>query len=158
MTPILLLALSIPHWPVGPEVDGLHRRATEQLIERMFQRHPALGLLPTRWGFFSLDHVRSRIAFAEEMNRWREQIMTFPGTRYTPEAIARMRKEIEDGKDEVSKLKRMERECMILEQQRKLNPGVETDAKAIERLKKLRRELWPDPSDAIAPPPRELKK
>jgi len=57
MTPILLLTLSIPLWPVGPQVEELHRKATEQLIERMFQRG-FMTARPPRWEDIEVQCLR----------------------------------------------------------------------------------------------------
>lgn len=78
----------------------------------------------------------------------------FP-SHLSPEREQELRQRLKDRRDELEKMKKIERELVRYEKERKLNPGVETDLKAIERLAKLQQELWPIPN--VAPMPREVK-
>lgn len=83
----------------------------------------------------------------------------------TPQQIAQVQDKLSEmvvrGQMQVEFMKKYERELELWGEQRKLNPGSETDRVALDRIGKLLKEerLWWEAWEAgrIAPPPREVK-
>jgi len=98
-----------------------------------------------------LEHSRRRIAFFESDIEFFTNL-----ARQHPELLAP--NIMEQWRHDLEKYKKWGRELERWDKKRRTKPGVETDSEAIERLKKLRGELWPRQSDTIAPPPHEVKK
>jgi len=53
--------------------------------------------------------------------------------------------------------KKYERELVRWQEERQMNPGMETDMAALARLERIRNEVCPPPEWTLAPPPREKK-
>ena len=74
---------------------------------------------------------------------------------FTPEMASRTRQFVAKLREEVQRREVWGRELERYQQERKLNPGRETDLDAFERLEKIHRELWgPAAEPSVAPPPR----
>jgi hypothetical protein len=103
---------------------------------------------------------RSRTLLEAYIEKLQSDLREIPAM-YTPKEDIRVRQRIEDWRVEIQFMKRYEQEVELWEQQRKLNPGSETDRTGLERVGKLNKEwnAWQEARDAgrIAPPPREKK-
>jgi hypothetical protein len=103
-----------------------------------------------------LKHTHRGIALVEDMIESDEIFLKEFPDLLSPDRVIRMRKGIVEMRAELVKMKRLEEELIRWEEERKVNPGLDTDRAALERLEKLHKELWPPP--AIAPMPHEVKK
>jgi hypothetical protein len=102
-----------------------------------------------------LEGVRRSIIFMEGNIKLFEQLANEQPPLFTQDEVKRIHKRMDAWRAENEKWKKLERELAVWENQRRLNPGQETDRAALERLRKLHTTLGPPSS--IAPPPREKK-
>ena len=74
-----------------------------------------------------------------------------------PEVVTGLRRMQENNRTQLKKQQKWVQALEEFEQQRKENPGIETERQALARMEKLHRELWP-PRLPEAPMPREVKR
>ncbi|MCI0699750.1 MAG: hypothetical protein L0241_01520 [Planctomycetia bacterium] len=153
MLPSLVMCLALtgrlaPDPPSPPE-----RSPEERLLDSFIEplhRH-------------QLELTKSRRVFLEGMIEWYEKQLTDPslGWNYTPKGANQLRHQLEGWRYQVEFMKKLEAELERYERQRKVNPGSETDSKAIARLEKMFddwqawKKAWE--SGVVAPMPREVK-
>ncbi len=128
--------IGLPAPPIHP-IPKIPSRDAEEFHRRHLERH------------------RQACAIWEGHIELLEKRLEFFSEELSPEKASELRQRVESFRDDLEKMKKVERELVRYEKERKLNPGVETDRKAIERLAKLHQELWPIPN--VAPMPREVK-
>jgi hypothetical protein len=108
-----------------------------------------------------LERTKSRRAFLEEYIETMENDLREIPAIYTPKEALRVQQRIAHWRVYVQFMKRWEQELELWEQQQKVDPGLETDRKALDRLERLRKEwdVWENAQSAgrIAPMPREKK-
>jgi hypothetical protein len=104
-----------------------------------------------------LEMFRQSEQFLEQQIEWLETLLKENQASRTPESLERFRQRVQKYRDELENGKKFQRELELWEQQRRLNPGPQTDRAALARLEKLQGELWP-PRRPQAPPPRPVKR
>jgi hypothetical protein len=107
-----------------------------------------------------LELTRNRRAGLEEMVKWWEKMLKDP--LFTPKEVEHHRQHVVYLLECVQQMKKYEQVLEWYEQQRRLNPGPETEQEALDRITKVLKEqkAWQDAWDQgkVAPLPREVKK
>src|SRR5262245_51453223 len=99
--------------------------------------------------------IRQMRAAAEGLIATNEWLLKEGAERLSPKRVTELRQEIEEWREQIARMKRVERELELWDEEQKAGRSWESAQEARERFAKLYEEIWP--GRPVAPMPREVQ-